>query len=265
MMHRLFLLASLLALVVAEDAPSVDSSPASPSQPEPQAGASKRSSRRSRKRGRACRIPGCSRCSAVDRNTCEVCKMGYHMNEYSKCARCAAGCKDCRSATTCERCADGFTVDPSTKQCASCAAHCLKCDEAGPGGCNECGPRRMLEVRLEVHGEVHECHPCGDGCQKCNTDDGCTACDFFYSALPHGAGCAFSWLRIFLLPVSLIVLVLLLNFCCCADFGYDDDHVRWDASNSVCHARMHPPHSARVRHACWHTRTRTCTAGRIRG
>ena len=98
----------------------------------------------------------------------------------------------------------GWTLVSATGKCGRCAAHCNFCDEAGPGGCNECGKRRMLEVRLEVHGEVHECHACGDGCRACTMESGCTKCDSFYYLLPRGAGCAFSWLRMLLLVGSII-------------------------------------------------------------
>ena len=51
---------------------------------------------------------------------------------------------------TCETCKAGYTMRDGV--CMSCASHCLKCDIAGPGGCNECGPRRMLHARLELSG-----------------------------------------------------------------------------------------------------------------
>ena len=49
----------------------------------------------------------------------------------------------------CDKCKSGFTYNRVSNTCERCAAHCLKCDEVGPGGCNECGARRMLHARLD--------------------------------------------------------------------------------------------------------------------
>ena len=78
----------------------------------------------------------------------------------------------------------------------------------------------MLEVRLEVDGEVHECHPCGHGCRSCSSDEGCIACDSFYVLLPEGTGCTLSWLRagaVALLGLIIIIPVCALCYWSCAD------------------------------------------------
>jgi len=105
-------------------------------------------------------------------------------------------------------CNTGYTLSAITAQCQRCAENCVKCDQAGPGMCDDCGPRRMLETRLEVHGEVHECHACGHGCKSCTHEDGCLVCDAFYVLLPDHTDCALSWLR-----VGVVIGVFLLVVC----------------------------------------------------
>lgn len=145
--------------------------------------------RRNRGKKGRCRLPGCQRCDDADPNKCSSCRVGFALTEESKCEACGFGCKDCPNAGPgkCDACKPSFTLDrEGEKTCQRCAAHCLQCDDAGPGGCNECGSRRMLHIRLEVHGEVHECLPCDAGCKACTEDGGCSSCDAFY-ALHTGA------------------------------------------------------------------------------
>ena len=182
------------------------------------------SSRAKRKGRRSCRIVGCSRCSSTDRGKCEACRVGWVLTEGEKCQVCPTGCKSCTTTApdSCDACKPGHTLTEG--RCMPCAAHCLQCDEAGPGGCNECGQRRMLNVRLDHDasvGEVHECLSCGNACRKCSIEAGCEACDTFYAALPHGSGCAFSWLRVLLL----VAFVGLAIGGCCYALSLDEfDH-----------------------------------------
>merc|ERR550514_2498505 len=110
----------------------------------------------------------------------------------------------------CDMCQRGYTLDKVTGDCAACAPHCYQCDASGPGTCSECGPRRMLHVRLEVHGEVHECLSCGPGCRECNEEEGCVECDsvLFYDYLEDGLGCRFSWPRL-IFAVGLVVAAII--------------------------------------------------------
>ena len=77
----------------------------------------------------------------------------------------------------------------------------------------------MLHARLELHGEVHECLPCDPGCQTCSLEKGCHACDAFYVALPDGAGCRLSWLRI----IAIILIILLPIVGCTLALTADDE------------------------------------------
>jgi len=92
----------------------------------------------------------------------------------------------------------------------------------------------MLHARLELHGEVHECLPCGDGCRKCSMEHGCERCDLFYYALDNGAGCSFAWGR--------LVLILAMVLGClvgCAWLMADEDY----------EPRGRPPPRRRTDHA----------------
>ena len=179
------------------------------------------------KRGKQCRLPGCMRCSPDDKKKCSACRQGWALGEDETCVRCGEGCKACSSADTCTTCLPGKTLVDG--KCHKCAEHCLQCDIAGPGGCNECGPRRMLHVRLELQGEVHECLPCGSGCRACSEDGGCEACEnSFYVANNDGMGCSLSWLRILGLAGGLFLCVGTAVFCLAAE---DFEDPRQTAAN----------------------------------
>ena len=194
--------------------------------------------RRGGKGNKRCKVPGCSVCTRADRMVCETCRRGFVLNGEGKCDPCMAGCNACTSTDTCDHCKAGFTLVNGV--CQACAAHCLKCDQAGPGGCNECGKRRMLDVRLEPHGEgeVHKCVPCGDGCAACSMEEGCTSCDSFYSMLPHGQGCAFSWFRIWLVFGVIIAVVGICIFACVEDI--DPHGSAYDAYTTTYGRDRHP-------------------------
>ena len=187
---------------------SSETSPGAATTPK-RAGTPSRNRRQKGKNKNRCRIYGCARCSRTDRNACDFCRAGFALTPEATCGACGQNCQSCTTAGPgkCDTCKKGFTFDAIAGECRPCAAHCHRCDEAGPGGCNECGPRRMLDVRLELHGEVHECLPCGSGCRQCSVQHGCEACDSFYSQLPNGAGCTFSWLRVGLLLGVLLAAI----------------------------------------------------------
>lgn len=173
-------------------------------------------------KNKRCRVPGCLRCSTTDRTQCMTCRRGFALTDEMGCAKCSVGCAACTTLDTCDSCMPGFTN--VLGQCKPCAAHCLKCDAAGEGGCNECGARRMLHVRLELHGEVHECLPCGDGCRACSEEEGCTACEnSFYYPLANRNGCALSWFRIGLLVGTICLIVGGLIFCLASE-DFEDPH-----------------------------------------
>jgi len=233
-MQRALLLFALLALALAQD---------------DAASRNRRSSRNNRgRKGRRCRLPGCLRCSQNDKNTCELCRIGFGLTPEGQCQPCGPNCKECINAGPggCDTCKPAFTLERGPGRdtgttCEACAAHCLQCDEAGPGGCNECGPRRMLHARLELHGEVHECLPCEHGCRTCSAEHGCTECDSFYALLPDGSGCTFSWWR--LLTVVLIVLV---PACGCGYLACVDDDVVDTAASRRAAAQKRAADNAEV-------------------
>ena len=137
--------------------------------------------RRNNKRQRSprCPITGCQRCN--NQTSCQVCRPGYALTEDERCGSCGAYCSTCTSAgpENCDKCIRGYTLHSPTEApgtCEKCAQHCNSCDASGPNKCDACGPRRMLDVRMEVHDEVHECVPCGSGCRKCSAEVGCKTC-----------------------------------------------------------------------------------------
>ena len=198
-----------VAAATTEESTSTTAQPAARTPPQRRGGSGRKGSRKANKR---CRVPGCLRCSTSDRTQCATCRRGFALTEANGCAKCSAGCSACSSPETCDTCMPGFTN--ILGQCKPCAAHCLKCDAAGEGGCNECGARRMLHVRLELHGEVHECLPCGDGCRSCNEEEGCTDCEnSFYTRLDNGTGCRLSWFRV--LTVVGIIVAIVGGLCLC--------------------------------------------------
>ena len=202
------------ASAAAAASPSTNYIPRQPnSRPRP------RSGRRGNKGKNRCRVPGCSRCSATDRTVCETCRIGYGLTSDGQCQICGAGCQSCANTGPgkCDKCKKGFTLEKITSECKPCAPHCLQCDEAGPGGCNECGDRRMLHARLELHGEVHECLPCGQGCRRCSMEHGCEECDRFYVPEGNGVGCTFSWLKLLLLLVMVVALLGTCSYCLAMD------------------------------------------------
>ena len=150
-------------------------------------GAGRRNNRGGRKSPR-CPITGCQRCN--NQTSCQVCRPGFALTEEEKCGSCGSHCSTCTRAGPghCDVCTRGYTLYTEARQlpglptedahgtCEKCAQHCNACDTAGPNKCDTCGPRRMLDVRMELHDEVHECVPCGTGCRKCSADVGCKTC-----------------------------------------------------------------------------------------
>ena len=173
-----------------------------------------------RKHKNRCRVTGCGSCTG-DKDVCETCRVGFAKTEEGKCDRCGEGCRSC-SIDQCNACQQSFTLFEG--KCERCASHCFKCDQAGPGGCNECEPRRMLHSHLAVEGEVFECLPCGEGCRKCTNEHGCESCDWFHAVLPDGAGCSFSWLRVSLALGAILAFVCGIAALC--TLGDDDDAPR---------------------------------------
>ena len=141
--------------------------------------AAKRGGAGKRGRGRKsprCPIAGCQRCN--NQTSCQVCRPGFALTEEEKCGSCGAHCSTCSRAGPghCDVCTRSYTLHSPTAEpgtCEKCAQHCNSCDTAGPNKCDTCGPRRMLDVRMELHDEVHECVPCGSGCRKCSAEVGC--------------------------------------------------------------------------------------------
>lgn len=150
-------------------------------------GSGRRNNRGGRKSPR-CPITGCQRCN--NQTSCQVCRPGFALTEEEKCGSCGSHCSTCTRAGPghCDVCTRGYTLHTETRQlpglptedthgtCEKCAQHCNACDTAGPNKCDTCGPRRMLDVRMELHDEVHECVTCGSGCRKCSADVGCKTC-----------------------------------------------------------------------------------------
>ena len=217
---QLLLLGTLvLALASAEEAVTSVGEAASAIRRRPNG----RAGRRNRGKNR-CRLPGCLRCHASDREVCDMCRNGYAKLESGKCQACGFGCQDCSKSGpgACDKCKSGFTYNRVSNTCERCAAHCLKCDEAGPGGCNECGARRMLHARLELDGEVHECLECDKGCRECSEAHGCTACDAFHTLQPDGNGassCSFAWMR----AIMLLAIIVVPVSACCYALSVDDE------------------------------------------
>jgi len=179
-------------------------------------GANRRSQKRSRTR---CLVPGCKpgRCPATNRSACESCLTGWYLTEDAQCGMCPEGCRSCDAPGSCDACKKGYTKSAVTGTCQHCANHCDVCDQAGPGGCDECRDRHMLHIRLEPEAdrvnEVHECLPCGKGCRSCTAEEGCMACDTFYAPLPKGEGCAFSFFRVLLVIAAMILAVFGCVYC----------------------------------------------------
>lgn len=59
-----------------------------------------------------CIKPCDSGCSSCDTSTgkCNTCKSGYFKNSLGKCAACPTGCSSCSSASSCSKCASGYTM-----------------------------------------------------------------------------------------------------------------------------------------------------------
>jgi hypothetical protein len=77
----------------------------------------------------------------------------------------------------------------------------------------------MLDVRMELHDEVHECVPCGTGCRKCSADVGCKTCDWLYILQSNGT-CEFASFRI----VCGVLIMVLLCWGVCMLLPPDDDY-----------------------------------------
>lgn len=176
--------------------------------------------RRAAKRNRAkCAVPGCKpgRCSRTNKTECEACLPGWYLSEDAQCGQCGDGCQSCDGPGACSKCKKGHTVSPVTSLCLACSSHCDACDVAGGGGCDECRDRHMLHVRLVPEAdrvaEVHECLPCGKGCSSCSIEEGCLACDAFYSALPKGSGCTFSFVKVFVVAAAACLAIFGCVYC----------------------------------------------------
>lgn len=194
------------------------------------AGPTSKASRKGRHRnkgGKRCKVAKCKRCARGDQNICELCHVGFALTEDQTCGACGLGCQSCEKAGVgnCDKCKKGYTLWEGS--CQPCAPHCDVCNTAGPGKCNECKDRHYLTYRLThdpQQPEVHECLPCGLGCKRCTYEEGCQACDLFYSSELHGQGCTFSWWRVMMAIGAVIVPLCACIACCAYEDTYDAPH-----------------------------------------
>ncbi|KAH0569715.1 Cysteine-rich membrane protein 1 [Spironucleus salmonicida] len=101
-------------------------------------------------------ITNCKVCTGT---SCSKCLPGAFLNN-NFCDSCAKGCGECTAFSSCQKCADGFTMEGGT-----CVRICNTNDDCKDQGSTFC------QISLK------RCVKCGDKCDICSSATFCNACD----------------------------------------------------------------------------------------
>ena len=131
----------------------------------------------------------CEQCDGPTADDCRSCDPGYYLSWYKgqiSCLKCDDACETCYSSpSNCDKCAQGYFREESSRKCTSCEFNCLECDDLRE--CKKCKDGFRLYQR---EGESdHDCQPCKDrGCKTCDSSaTECTECiDGFYQTSIQG-------------------------------------------------------------------------------
>ena len=103
-------------------------------------------------------VNGCPDCSSHDPTSCTSCGVRRYSDANSVCQTCPDGCHTCTSATSCQSCIRGYTLDGTS--CLATPIHCAIVDAAS-GSCSSCF------VGYSVQSNVCTADTCTSACKTC--------------------------------------------------------------------------------------------------
>jgi len=138
--------------------------------------------------------PNCAQCAVA--GSCDQCYNGYFPDPATKvCKRCSDDCRVCDSATRCNVCAEGFSLNAQGK-CVPCKDGCLECAD-GNNGTSTCW--RCKQGLYPNPANAGECiPPTASNCLQVSelSANECAVCNDLYTLGPDGVcipcepGCA---------------------------------------------------------------------------
>ena len=152
-----------------------------------------------------CQSPNCRSCTVTERTeTCKRCQKGYYVVG-GRCARCVGNCLDCKSASICVACEDGYTLtadvcvlnSPDVDVDSCSISNCLVCLANNRDVCATCSSGYLWNANekacvvacpdtncIDCNQSTGECSACGVGygmqgalCYPCTISD-CSSCSF---------------------------------------------------------------------------------------